>query len=70
MHPIAQSIPPRAEQNDDEQARALRRQRNDALIRMLEEWLADESGYDEETWPELKANLEANRLSYRKRFRD
>ncbi len=33
----------------------------DAALRMLEEWMADESGYDEETWPELKAALDQNR---------
>ena len=26
--------------------------------KLLNEWLDDESGYDEEAWPELKANLE------------
>jgi hypothetical protein len=39
-------------------------------IESLDEWLADESGYDEETWPELKAALERNRLSDRKLFVD
>lgn len=33
----------------------------DAALQLLEEWLADESGYDEETWPELKAALDRNR---------
>jgi hypothetical protein len=36
----------------------------------MDEWLADESGYDEETWPQLKAAIEEDRLSYRRRFRD
>lgn len=40
----------------------------EAAIRLLEEWLADESGYDEETWPELKKALDENRLSSRKFF--
>ncbi len=35
--------------------------RNRAAIRLLDEWLADESGYDEATWPQLKAALQANR---------
>ncbi len=35
--------------------------RNRAEIRLLDEWLADESGYDEETWPMLRAALQANR---------
>jgi hypothetical protein len=45
-------------------------ERGEALIRLLESWLADESGYDEKTWPRVKAAIEANRLSYRKRFHD
>jgi len=40
------------------------------ILRALDEWLADESGYDEKIWPELKKAIEANRLSARKRFRD
>ncbi len=39
-------------------------------IRLLEEWLADESGYDEETWPKLKKALDEDRLSSRRLFRD
>lgn len=42
--------------------------RNRAVFRLLNEWLADESGYDEETWPELKAALQANRSSGRRLF--
>ena len=47
-----------------------RQRREDPLIRLLRGWLADESGYDEETWPVVKQVIEENRLSYRKRFRD
>jgi hypothetical protein len=43
---------------------------NVKAIQLLEEWLTDESGYDEETWPELKAALERDRLSDRKLFVD
>jgi hypothetical protein len=39
-------------------------------VQLLDEWLVDESGYDEETWPQLKAALERDRLSYRNRFVD
>jgi len=46
------------------------RAKNEAAIRLLEEWMADESGYDEETWPKVKKAVEENRLSYRKRFRE
>jgi hypothetical protein len=44
---------------------------NVAAIRLLEEWMADDSGYDEETWPELKEALDRNRRKagqYRKLF--
>ncbi len=37
------------------------RQRNRATQALLSDWLADDSGYDEETWPELKKALEENR---------
>jgi excisionase family DNA binding protein len=37
-------------------------------IRLLDEWMADDSGYDEETWPELKAALDRDRLSSRRLF--
>ena len=40
------------------------------LDRLLDEWLADESGYDEEAWPELKEALDRDRLSYRRLFVD
>lgn len=33
----------------------------DPVIAMLEEWLADESGYDEEAWPALKEALDRER---------
>ena len=49
---------------------ASERAKSEAAIRLLEEWMADESGYDEEVWPRLKEAMEANRLSYRKRFND
>jgi hypothetical protein len=41
---------------------------NDAMRRLLREWLADESGYDEATWIRVKQAMEANRLSDRPRF--
>ncbi len=42
--------------------------RPEAVIALLDEWLHDESGYDEETWPELKEALDRDRLSERKLF--
>lgn len=41
---------------------------SDPLVRLIEGWLADESGYDEETWPELMAALDRDRLSSRTLF--
>lgn len=41
---------------------------NVGAMRLLDEWMADESGYDEEAWPELKEALDRDRLGYRKLF--
>jgi hypothetical protein len=49
---------------------AAQRQKNEAARRLLQEWLADESGYDEEVWPKVKLLIEDNRLSSRGRFCD
>jgi len=38
------------------------RRRAELAIRLLDKWMADESGYDEETWPKLKAALDRDRL--------
>ena len=46
------------------------RERARKLKRLLAEWMADESGHDEEMWPKLKAVLEEDRLSSRKLFRE
>ena len=45
-------------------------QKNEAALRLLAEWLADETGYDEQVWPIVKRAIEENRLSARKRFSD
>src|SRR4051794_5249812 len=34
------------------------------MIELFKEWLADESGYDEETWPILKKALVRNRKEW------
>ncbi|MCH7727346.1 MAG: hypothetical protein IH991_12825 [Planctomycetes bacterium] len=39
-----------------------------AAIRLVESWLEDDSGYDEETWPEIKNALDRDRLSSRGLF--
>lgn len=44
--------------------------KNQAAIQLIDQWLADESGYDEKAWPILKQTIEENRLSTRKRFHD
>jgi hypothetical protein len=36
----------------------------------VRERLADESGYDEDVFPILKAELETDRLSLRRRFKE
>lgn len=48
----------------------VQRDKNEAARRLLQEWLADESGYDEEVWPQVKQLIEDNRLSMRSRFSD
>lgn len=40
------------------------------VIALLDEWVADDSGYDEATWLRLKAAIDESRPSTRKRFRD
>lgn len=42
----------------------------DPLVTLLDEWLDDDSGYDERMWPSIKEAIESNRLSSRKRFSD
>ena len=44
--------------------------RNRAAIRLLDQWMAEGSPDDDETWRAFKQTIEQNRLSYRKRFRD
>ncbi|MBI3654016.1 MAG: hypothetical protein HY231_23545 [Acidobacteria bacterium] len=34
-----------------------------AVIRLLDEWLADASGYDEQNWPAIKKLREENRTA-------
>lgn len=44
--------------------------KNQIAIGLLNAWLADESRYDEDVWPIVKAGIEEHRLSERKRFSD
>jgi len=48
----------------------LQRARNQSAINLLNEWLADESGYDEQAWPAARKAIVENALSSRKRFDD
>jgi hypothetical protein len=41
---------------------------NQRAIDVLRQWLADDSGYDERVWPEVKKSIEEHRLGRRKRF--
>jgi len=38
-------------------------------LALIEKWAADESGYEEKTWPELQQSLDKDRLSDRPLFR-
>ncbi len=49
---------------------ALQRARNQSAINLLNEWLANESGYDERVWSVAKNAIAENALSARKRFDD
>lgn len=51
-------------------ALAIQRKKNEAAIRLLNEWLADESGRQEREWPIIKAALEADHPSYGRLFND
>lgn len=44
--------------------------RSQSAINLLNEWLADESGYDEHAWPAARKAIAENALSSRKRFDD
>ncbi|MEQ8221535.1 MAG: hypothetical protein ABRQ37_04480 [Candidatus Eremiobacterota bacterium] len=45
-------------------------EKNEAAIKLLQEWTNDESGYDEKIWPVAKKAIEENRLSIRKKFNE
>jgi hypothetical protein len=66
----ASAVPQRKQEAPTAAEVAAQRQKNEAARRLLQEWLADDSGYDEEVWSEVKQLIEENRLSPRKRFCD
>ena len=42
----------------------------EALLNLVEKWLAEDDGYDAEAWPIIQKDIEENRLSDRSRFHD
>jgi len=57
-------------QKDTDSIIASQKSRSASLIKLLSEWMADESGYDEENWPRIKKMLEENRTSDRPIFNE
>ena len=51
-----------------EPADQARSARNATAIALLEKWLADDTSYDEDTWPALQQRIEESRTSRRRRF--
>jgi len=49
---------------------AMSAEQRQAAIQLIDEWLADDSGYDQAVWPILQQSIEDNRLSYRRRFHE
>jgi thioredoxin-like negative regulator of GroEL len=62
------AVPQRKQEAPTAAEVAAQRHKNEAARRLLQEWLADDSGYDEEVWSKVKQLIEENRLSPRKRF--
>ena len=40
----------------------------EALLALVEKWLAEDDGYDDAAWPVIQQDIEENRLSDRSRF--
>jgi len=40
----------------------------EALLKLVEKWLAEDDGYDDAAWPVIQRDIEENRLSDRTRF--
>ena len=57
----AQQIEPQNPPKTPSLIEPLSQERIDKLIQLLDEWMADDSGYDEDTWPELKEALDKER---------
>ncbi len=59
------SSPPGHSDAGEAEARAAQLRRNQIAIGLLAEWRADDSGYDEQTWPLVKELLKRHPLSIR-----
>jgi len=66
----ASAVPQRKQEAPTAAEVAAQRYKNEAARRLLQEWLADDSGYDEEVWSKVKLFIEEIRLPPRKRFCD
>lgn len=42
----------------------------EAVLKLVEQWLAEDDGYDQEVWPIIQQDIEENRLSDRSRFHE
>lgn len=42
----------------------------EAVLELVEQWLAEDDGYDQEVWPIIQQDIEENRLSDRSRFHE
>ena len=45
-------------------------QKNQAARQLLAEWMADETGYDEQAWPVVERLIQANPVAFRESTRD
>ena len=42
----------------------------EVILKLVEQWLAEDDGYDHEVWPIIQQGIEENRLSDRSRFHE
>lgn len=42
----------------------------EAVLKLVEQWLAEDDGYDQEVWPIIRQDIEEYRLSDRSRFHE
>jgi hypothetical protein len=74
--PVMTAVAPKAEATRKSASRdefpdeilEIQRIKNEVAMHLLEDWLADDSGYDEMVWETVKTTIEENRLSERRCF--